>query len=505
MQITKGVTITVYDRMNCTGRNLANCYDCMALANPKNLLYQELAERLADLIRHGTYPPGERIPSVRQMSQQQNLSISTVLQAYSLLERQGLIESRPQSGYYVRAPGEGRLPEPEISSPHRDPSLVSLHELVMMLMRDSSNPNLVQLGAALPHLDSQLLQRVNQIITKTIRHQGASAHQYHFPPGLEALRVQIARRMVNAGCNLSPGDILITSGGTEAIDFSLHAVCRPGDIVAIESPSYFGAFQTLEVHGLRALEIPTHPRDGISLEALEFAIEHNPIRAVFVISNFNNPLGSKIPDERKKALVDLLARHEIPLIENDVSGELYFGEKRPLVCKAFDTKGLVILVSSFSKDISPGLHLGWVAAGRYSSEVEWLKFTLSPSPRLPQLVVAEFLEGGNYDQYLRRIRREYARNVELMSDAVMRYFPEGTRLTRPSGGLVLWVQLPENVDSLELYKIALQGGITLVPGHVFSATYQFSNFIRLNAAAFNYSTERALERLGEMIKRLTKL
>ncbi|HSB01953.1 MAG TPA: PLP-dependent aminotransferase family protein, partial [Anaerolineales bacterium] len=423
----------------------------MFSANPKIPRYQELAERLAELIHQGTYPPGTRIPSVRQMSRQQNLSISTILEAYSFLERQGLIEARPQSGYYVHTQTEERLPEPETSSPRRDPSLVSLHELVMMIMRDSGNPDLVQLGAALPHLDSQLIQKINQLIAKIVRQQGVVAHQYHFPPGLEKLRVQIARRMVNAGCNLSPADILITSGATEAIDFSLHAVCRPGDIVAIESPSYFGAFQTLEVHGLRALEIPTHPRDGISLEALEFAIEHNPIRAVFVISNFNNPLGSKIPDDRKKALVELLARHEIPLIENDVSGELYFGEKRPLVCKAFDTKGLVILVSSFSKDISPGLRLGWVAAGRYSAEVEWLKFTLSPSPTLTQMVIAEFLEGGSYDQYLRRIRREYARNMERMSDAVMRYFPEGTRLTHPSGGLVLWVQLPENIDSLELY------------------------------------------------------
>jgi DNA-binding transcriptional MocR family regulator len=311
--------------------------------------------------------------------------------------------------------------------------------------------------------------------------------------------------MVHAGCHLSPGEILITSGGTEAIDLSLHAVTRPGDIVALESPSYFGALQTLEVHGLRALEIPTHPRDGMSLEALEFAMEHNPIRAVFVISNFNNPLGSRIPDERKKALVELLSRHEIPLIENDVSGELYFGEKRPLVCKAFDTRGQVILVSSFSKDISPGLRLGWVAPGRYSAEVEWLKFTLSPSPILGQMAVAELLESGSYDQHLRRIRREYARNVELMSEAVMRYFPDGTRLTRPTGGFILWVQLPEQVDSLELYKMALQGGITLAPGHVFSATYQFSNFIRLNAATFNYSTERALERLGEMSKRLAAL
>jgi DNA-binding transcriptional MocR family regulator len=260
------------------------------------------------------------------------------------------------------------------------------------------------------------------------------------------------------------------------------------------------------VHGLRALEIPTHPREGISLDALKFAIEHNPIRAVLVISNFNNPLGSQIPDEKKKELVELLARHEIPLIENDVSGEVYFSEKRPLVCKAFDKKGLVMLISSFSKDISPGMRVGWVAPGRFRAEVEWLKFTISSSsPALAQMVVAEFLESGGYEHHLRYIRREYARNVRLMSDAVMRYFPEGTRLTRPSGGFVLWVQLPENVDSLELYKLALQGGITIAPGNVFSATHQFSNFIRLNAAEFNYLTERALERLGEMIVELTRI
>jgi len=477
----------------------------MTSSNPKTLRYQELAERLTDLIRHGTYPPGERIPSVRQMSQQQRLSISTVLQSYSLLESRGLIEARPQSGYYVSSRIGQRLPEPETSSPHADPSHVSLHELVMMLMQDSSNPNLVQLGAALPHLDALLLQKINRIMTNIIREKGIDAHEYQFPPGLEALRVQIAQRAVNAGCSLSPNDILITAGGIEAIDLCLHAVCRPGDIVAIESPSYFGTLQILEVHGLRALEIPTHPREGLSLDALKFAIEHNPIRAVMVIANFNNPLGSRMPDEKKKELVELLARHEIPLIENDVMGEMYFGEKRPMVCKAFDTKGLVMLLSCFSKDISPGLRIGWVASGRYRSEVEWLKFTLSPSsPTLSQMAIAEFLESGGYDQHLRRIRREYARNVSLMSDAVMRYFPEGTRLTRPSGGFVLWIQLPENVDSLKLYELALQNGITLAPGHVFSATYQFSNFIRLNAATFNYSTERAIERLGGMIRELAK-
>jgi DNA-binding transcriptional MocR family regulator len=469
------------------------------------LRYQELADRMAGLIRQGTYPPDKRIPSIRQMSRQQGVSISTVLQAYYLLEDQGLIEARPQSGYYVRAQAAERLPEPEMSSPGRDPSQVSLHELVMMLIRDSINPNLIQLGAALPNPEFLPIRKINHIIANLSRQGNTDTHQYQLPPGLDALRSQIARRAVNSGCSLSPGDILITSGGIEAIDLCLHAVCKPGDIVAIESPMYFGTLQALEVHGLRALEIPTHPREGISLEALEFAIDHNPIRAVLVISNFNNPLGSQIPDEKKRELVTLLAQHNIPLIENDVSGEIYFDDKRPLVCKGFDKKGLVMLVSSFSKDISPGLRVGWVAPGRFRAELEWLKFTVSAaSPTLPQMAVAEFLASGGYEHHLRSMRREYARNVDLLSSAVMRYFPAETRVTRPTGGFVLWAQLPENVDSLELYKLSLQGGITLAPGYVFSPTQQFPNFIRLNAAEFNYSTERAVEQLGGMIKELAK-
>jgi DNA-binding transcriptional MocR family regulator len=308
---------------------------------------------------------------------------------------------------------------------------------------------------------------------------------------------------VISGCQLSSNDIVITSGGTEAIDLCLHAVCKPGDIVAIESPMYFGTLQIIEVHGLRALEIPTNPRDGISLEALQFAIEHNPIKAVLTISNFSNPLGSCIPDEKKKELVQLLTRYDIPLIDNDVSGEIHFTEKRPHVTKAFDKKGLVMLCSSFSKDISPSLRVGWVAPGRYKSVVEWLKFTLSASTAtLPQMAIAEFLDSGGYDHHIRRLRREYANNAAMLSQAVTRNFPAGTRVTRPSGGYVLWVQLPESVDSLELYSLALQGGITITPGYLFSPTNQFQNFIRLNAAAWNRPIERALEKLGGLVNDL---
>lgn len=474
-------------------------------AGNRVLRYQELSDRMAELIRQGTYPPGKRLPSVRETARQQGVSISTVLQAYSVLESQGLIEARPQSGYYVRAQAAERLPEPDISAPGRDPSQVSLHELIMMLMADTINPQLIQLGAAMPNTDLLPLKRLNRILIDNVRQNDSALYQYRFPPGLNSLRTQIAQRAVIAGCNLSPNDIVITSGATEAMDVCLHAVTRPGDIVAIESPTYFGALQSLEIHGLRTLEIPTHPREGISLEALAFAIDHNPIRAVLLLSNFNNPLGSMIPDEKKKELVQLLERHDIPLIENDEWGDMYFGEKRPMVCKAFDSKGLVMLVSSFSQDISPGFRVGWMAPGRYRAEAEWLKFAMSgATPTIGQKVVARFLESGGFEQHLRRMRREYARNIELLSNAVMRYFPEATRLTRPSGGFVLWVRMPENVDSLELYRQARQAGITLAPGYVFSPTQQFPNFIRLNGAEFNYATERAVARLGEMIGEMSR-
>ena len=468
-------------------------------------LYEKIASSISKLIQEGTYRPGERIPSVRQMSKQQEVSISTVLQAYLELENRGLIEARPQSGYFVRSPEFDRLPEPEPSSPGTDPSHVSLHELMMMILRDTLNPDLIQLGAATPNLELLPTERLNRILSRLARNSGGEAHQYVLPPGLEELRVQIAQRSLSYGCQFSPNDIVITSGGIEAIDLSLHAVCKPGDIVAIESPMYFGTLQSLEIHGLRALEIPTHQRDGISLDALKFAIEHNPVKAVLTISSFNNPLGSCIPDEKKKELVELLAARNIPLIENDVSGEIYFTDKRPQVAKAFDTKGSVILCSSFSKDISPALRVGWVAPGRFKSELEWLKFTSnSATATLPQMAVAEFLESGGYDHHLRTIRREYANNVNLLSQAVTRYFPPETRVTRPAGGFVLWVQLPENIDSLELYKLALKNNITITPGYLFSATNQFSNFIRLNAAAWTYPIEKAVERLGEMVASMVK-
>ncbi len=464
-------------------------------------LYEQVAAELGELVRQGTFRPGERLPSVRQLSRQRKISITTVLQAYMLLENQGLIETRPQSGYYVRARLPHQLPEPEMSAPQQDPTLVSMHELVMMVLRDSANPDLIQLGAAIPNTELVIPTKLNRIMASLSRQVKHEYNTYDMPPGNEELRIQIAQRAVGIGCNLTQADVVTTSGCLEAFTLTLRAACEPGDTVAIESPMYFGVLQVLESLGLRALEIPTHPRDGISLSALRFAIEHNPVHACLVLSNFNNPLGSCIPDENKQELVKLLAKHEIPLIEGDVCGELYFSGARPSVCKAYDRKGLVLLCSSFSKDLVPGYRVGWVVPGRFKATIEWLKYTTNvATATLPQVAIAKFLESGGYDHHLRSIRRMYAGFVSQLSQAVMRYFPQGTRVTRPNGGIVLWVQLPEYVDSLELYKQALQAGITLAPGYMFSATHQYRNFIRLNAAWWSYEADRAVRRVGELVE-----
>ena len=324
-------------------------------------------------------------------------------------------------------------------------------------------------------------------------------------PGYNPLRVQIARRSLYAGCSLNPREILITSGCQEAVTLSLMAVCRPGDTVAVESPTYFNHLQILEALQLKALEIPTHPRYGISLEDLEDVLKKKRVNACLFIPNFSNPLGSLMPVDRKKDLAKMLTEHDAPLIEDDICGDLGFAPERPKVVKAFDKKGLVILCSSFSKTLAPGYRIGWVSPGRYRLEIERLKSACTIATATPpQMAVAEFLTNGGYDHHLRKIRRIYMRQVWLMSQAVGKFFPEGTRVTRPTGGFVLWVELPEQVDSLKLYEQALEAGITIAPAPIFSARQEYGHHIRLSATFWSDKVEKAIVTLGGLAERAVK-
>lgn len=463
--------------------------------------YQQLADELSHSIRNGSFQAGDRLPGVRRQSRARGVSITTVIAAYRVLEDRGLIEVRDRSGFYVKTKPQIKVPAPRILVTTMRPAPVTGQEMVLQLIKAANDPAIVQLGAAVPAPEFLPTAAIERALTRAARHHRVRAANYEFSPGAPELRRQIARRLAEGGCPQDPDNLVITNGCQEALSLALRAVTRPGDLVALESPTFYGLLQVVESLGLEALEIPTHPQTGMSLEALELALSRWPVKACVATPNFSNPLGGCMPDDNKHQLVRMLAAREIPLIEDDIYGDLSFTQRRPSLCKSLAANGDVILCSSVSKTLSPGLRVGWIAPGRFQEQVEYMKYVLNlATPTVPQLVVAELLESGQYERHLRRVRQEYAQAVARMTEAVIHYFPAGTKITRPQGGFVVWLELPERVDSFDLARRALAQGVSIAPGPIFSASQKFRHFIRLSCACvWNSRVERALASLAQML------
>jgi DNA-binding transcriptional MocR family regulator len=462
--------------------------------------YLQVAHQIGAQISRGVLRVGERVPSVRSLSQQQDVSISTILQAYFWLENHGFIEARPQSGFYVKVPFADLAPEPSFVGTENAPTQVGIAKILHEIMSASGDPKNFPLGAGGAGPELYPTHKLNQIIAQVLRKYPHHSSGYDFPPGAEPLRRQIARHTLKFGCEFSPADIVITCGGMEALNLALRAVAVPGDLVAIESPTFFGVLQAVESLGLRAIEIPTHPRTGMQLDQLERAIRKHRVKTCVVMNNCHNPLGYVLDEEYKKNLVGLLTKHDVPLIEDDVYGDLVYGNKRPAPAKIFDRKGLVLLCSSFSKVMAPGYRIGWVHGGRYRNEIERLKFiTTVASSSLQQLVIASFLESGGYDRYVRRLRICFADQVQTVSRAITKYFPESTRVSRPQGGYLLWVELPKGISAMKLYEQALAQHVFVLPGPMFSPNRAFKNYIRVNCSSpWSGQFDRALLTVGRI-------
>ncbi|CDG83656.1 aminotransferase-like domain-containing protein [Janthinobacterium agaricidamnosum] len=468
-------------------------------------LYQALAHEISQSILDGVLRPGDRLPSVRQACASRNVSPSTVFQAYYVLEAQGLIEARERSGYFVAVSAQPLPPEPDAPSlPDEDAVDLDVSEQVFEVLKSTMTREVVPLGSAFPSPLLFPMAKLARMMSRSVQNLDPWATVDDLTPGNARLRRQIALRYLIDGLHVQTDDIVITNGALEALNLCLMAVTRPGDAVLIEAPTFYAALQSIERNGLQAIAVPTHPREGIDLAAAERALQRHRPKACWLMTNFQNPLGSLMPEQKKRALVQLLARYNVPLIEDDVYGELYFGGKRPVPAKAFDTEGLVMHCSSFSKCLAPGYRVGWVAAGRFARQVARHKLTTTLNTPAPtQGALALYLESGGYDHHLRLLRHALARQQASFMEAVGRYFPAGTRATRPRGGYFLWLELPNGVDALKVHQLALAQGVSVAPGPIFSSQKEFGNCLRLNYGhIWDARVEAALATVGGIVASL---
>ncbi len=472
------------------------------IAHPESTapLYQTLAAAVQGLIEQGSLRPGHRVPSVRRMALPRKVSIATVIQAYTTLEDRGYLEARPQSGYYVRPRLPGDTPEPRMARAMAKPSYVGVSDLTAEMIARANDPKSVALGAACPDPSLFPTQKLARLLGAAARGESLSLGRYAMNATYAPLAREISRRYLQAGTEISHDELLITIGCTEALNLSLRATTKPGDTVAIESPTYFGFLETTQALTLRAIEIPTDPRARISIEALRTALAQHDIKAVLVMPNFQNPIGSSMPDAKKQELYDLLCEHDIPAIEDDIYGELHFGDRRPSNLKSFDRDGRVLLCSSFGKTLAPGLRVGWIAPGRYFERVRRLKYTNTlGTPVVLQKTISDFLREGGYDHHLRSIRRAYQNQLQLTAQSVLRHFPAGTRISRPQGGFILWLELPASIDALRLHTEAAAHHITVAPGPLFSIKARYRNCLRLNCGLpWSDTLSQALQTLGTL-------
>lgn len=467
-------------------------------------LYLQVAGGIEKMIGEETLKIGDKLPSVRVLSEEYGISLGTAFQAYYHLEAKGLVEARPKSGYYVRF-NVRRMPGlPQMAVPVSEATEVSIQDMISAVFKDIPSDELINFSISAPPLELLPAAKLNKMLVHAMRvsrHHGLS---YEDTMGNVELRRQLVKLAFNWGGKFSESDVVVTAGCLEALVMSLRAVTKPGDTVVIEDPTYFGIIQLIESMGLKALAIPTDPVTGLDPERLAAAIRKFPIRACVLVPSFSNPLGGCMPDEKKRVLVELITRHRIPLIEDDIYGEMYFGRYRPKTCKSFDKEGWVLYCSSFSKSLAPGYRVGWVIPGRFKNDLRRIKtvYTITGTS-ITQAAIAHFLSLGRYEYHLKKLRRALHTQCVRYVQGIIQYFPEGTKVSRPQGGLVLWVELDKKVNAYRLYNEAIRHHISVAPGQVFSVSKQFGNCLRISyARPWDEEVEEGLKTVGRLIKKM---
>ena len=469
-------------------------------------LYRQVIDLISDNIETGALQPGDRLPSLRRMSTRIGVSVPTVRQAYVELERQRRVESRPQSGFYVRGLLANDLvrPAPRFSSKAR-PVAVARRSLMDRVFDGIHQPNVLPFGIADPSMAKPPAKALHRTMKRVMARAEERSLAYAPNMGEPRLRRQIAYRYLDTlGSHVDPDSICITNGGQEALSLALAAVARRGDVIAVESPTYHGQLELIESLGMLAIEVETCPEEGVELDALEKTLDAHSVRVCMFSTTLSNPLGASMPDHKRRKLAELLEKRNVVLIEDDVYGELLFDGHRPKPAEFYSQGGNILTCGSFSKTAAPGYRIGWLLTGRFQHEIARLKRSFScSSGLLQQMTLCEFVASGDYDRHLKTLRQVLQCNARRMTAAVATHFPPETRTSKPVGGGVLWLELPEAVDSEKLFDEVIKAGISIAPGSIFSPCNRYRNFIRLSFGhPWTPAIDAGLQQLGRTVSEL---
>ncbi len=441
-------------------------------------LYGQVFDRLRDDISAGRLLPGERLPSVRVYSQQLGVSKNTVLQAYARLEERGYIMAREKQGFFVTSRDEESV-VPSFPTRQVRVERLDVVDEVQWTLDALADPDIINVSAALP--DPKLIP--NAQVARFMRQHADKISTYADPRGELSLRQALERRYREREANWNADDVVITSGALEAIHLVLSALCRPGDIVLIENPTYYMYFKVLRALGLTAVAISSSATDGINLQEVERALKSERVAAILVQPHFSNPLGSEMSEQAKERLVALAHKFSVPLLQDDINGELAFDGRKRRSLLSFPQADQVIFISSFSKMFSPGVRIGWIISPKHHEIFKQAKSRLSVCQSSPgQLAMADFLNKGNPERWLKKMRKTLAARFLDYKHFILNHFPKGTSMTHPGGGFVTWVKLPLEYDAMALSRQARKRGIVLTAGPIFSADQSFGNCLRFNYA-----------------------
>jgi DNA-binding transcriptional MocR family regulator len=468
----------------------------------KELLYLSIANHIEQQIDKDVLKVGDKLPSIRMICRQHGVSMSTAQFAYYELERKSLVESRPQSGYYVTNTFKRKLEMPGQSNPANKQHERPEKNLFEKVRSNAGEKNMVLFSHGIPAEELLPVAKLNKGMLQAMRQLQGSGTMFEPVEGNHKLRRQVAKWSFLWKGNLSEEDIITTAGCINALSYCMMAIAKRGDTIAVESPCFYGILQLAQSLGLRVIELPTNPQTGVDIDGLKNVITKNKIAFCLFVSNFNNPLGSLMPDENKKEAVKLLQHHNIPLIEDDLYGDVYFGNSRPTCCKTYDQSGLVLLCSSVSKTLAPGYRVGWVAAGKFQDKIRRMKLFHSLSgTSITHEVIGNFLENGRYEAHLRKLRHTLHTNYLQYVRVISQHFPEGTKISRPQGGLSVWVELPKKINTVDLYYSAIKSKVSISPGSMFTLQKQFNNCMRLGyGMPWSDKLESGLKLIGKLAK-----